>query len=481
MALPGHTVTIGERVAAGVAAPSTANGFMVGVAERGSVTEPILCTSLTDAEAKIGGRVATYPYLWDALDVAFREGASAVYVGRADPEGNKTSAETLVDSESKKVLDVEANSPGEWGDELKVKVAASGEVFTLTVELEEVVVETSPELGTLQEAVEWAQTASSYITLALNGESAKNPKTQSVELKGGEDDFEAKTADVEAALELFAHDLGPGQVASPGITTEAVREAVLAHARDNNRRALLDDEDTSEASTLSANAVALRSVEGNAARYGTCLAPWAKVPGLSANTYRTVPCSAVQMGLIARAESEGATPNQAAAGKRGRARYATDLTQSFTDEDLETLNDGAVTAARVISGVVTTYGDRTIVNPTTEPNWASFAASRLVMGVAALADEVLSDYDFEQIDGRRLVFKKLEGDLAGRACMPYYLANSLYGQTPEEAFSVNTCPDVNTETTIAANEIKAQIAIRVSPLGEVLTVEIVKVPTTESV
>jgi hypothetical protein len=102
------------------------------------------------------------------------------------------------------------------------------------------------------------------------------------------------------------------------------------------------------------------------------------------------------------------------------------------------------------------------------------------MGVAALASEVLESYDFEQIDGHGYVFKKLQGDLSGAACMPFYLDNALYGTTPAEAFFVNTGPDVNTPTSIEAEEIKAQIGIRVSSTASFLEVEVVKVPIGES-
>ena len=428
---------------------------------------------------KLGGRVTGKPFLYDALDVAFREGASHIYVSRINPSALKYAEKDLEDAGAKKVLTVKSKSPGAWGNTLKIKVTTTAEKTVIVIEEGSTIVETTPTFESLAEAVGWANANSLYVTLALK-EAGAMPKTQTVTLASGADGYTATTPEIEAAIEKFGADLGPGQIAAPGFVGEPEHEALLKHCAATNRRALMDATDTAEAATIVGEATALRDAPSKAYRYGCLLAPWATVPGLTLGTYRTVPYSAVQMGLIARAEAEGATANQAAAGKRGRSKYALALTQTYSNANRESLNNAGVTAAVVINGIVTTYGDRTVTNPANDGNWASFAASRLVMGVAALAEDVVSEYVFEQIDGRGSIFKQLEGDLSGMACMPFYLANSLYGTTPAEAFNVSAGPDVNTPTSIAKGEIKAQIAVRTSPVGEMLSVEIVKVPTTES-
>lgn len=479
MTTPGHTVTIGERAASPLAAASTANGFLVGVAQKGSIDGPIKAISLADAVDKIGARVTANPYLYDALDCAFREGATTVYIGRAVGAESDTSEATLVDAVEADALKVLAASPGSWGDELKVTVALSGGNMTITVKYEGTTVETSPALDTRAEVVEWAK-SSSYIEIEdiYEGEGVGDAKSQTVELEGGKDDVAGvSTPQIEDALDLFSNDLGPGQVAAPGFTTEAIHKALLTHAAATNRRALLDDPVETTAAELVSHATALR---GSTAKFGALFGSWAVVPGVSLGTTRKVPYSGIQMGLIARAEGEGNNPNRAAAGKLGESRYATDLVTKFTDAQRGELDEAGVIASILRRGIVVTYGNVTLVNQTTEPNWQSFSASRLVMGVAAKAGEVLESYDFAQIDGHGYVFGDLQGDIAGVACMPYYLDNALYGQTPDEAFAVNTGPDVNTPTSIEEEKLKAQIAIRVSSSASVLEVEVVKVPISES-
>lgn len=474
---PGHVVSIGDRAASPIAAASTSNGFLVGVCEKGPTGEPIKAISLADAIDSIGERLSTNPYLYDALDCAFREGASVVYIARAVGAESATASKAAVDAGGKTAFTVKAKSPGAWGNDIDVAITLSGGSVTLVVKEGSTTLESSPALATSAEVVEWAK-SSTYVTVVIGEEAATDAKTQTLELEGGKDDIAGvSTTQIETALNVLTKDLGPGQVAAPGFTTEAIHKALLSHAASNNRRALLDDPVESTAAELVSHATALR---GPNARYGCLLGSWVVIPGLSLGTTRKAPYSGVQMGLIARSEAEGNNPNRAAAGPRGKSKYATGLVTTFTDTQRGELDDAGVIASILVRGVVTTYGNVTLVNQTTEPNWKSFSASRLVMGVAAKASEVLESYDFEQIDGHGYVFKKLQGDLSGAACMPFYLDNALYGTTPDEAFFVNTGPDVNTPTSIAAEEIKAQIGIRVSPTASFLEVEVVKIPTTEA-
>jgi hypothetical protein len=474
---PGHVVTIGDRASSPLAAASTSNGFLVGVCEKGPTDRPIKAISLADAVDSIGERVATNPYLYDAVDCAFREGASVVYIGRAVGAESATATHTAVDAGGKISYHVNAKSPGAWGNNIEVAITLTAGSVVLVVKLNGTTVETSPSLGTNAEVIEWGK-SSEFVTITAGEAEALDAKTQAVKLENGKDDIAGVgTGQIEAALNVLTADLGPGQVAAPGFTSEAIHKALLVHCSANNRRGLLDDPIESTSGELVGHATALR---GPNARFGCLLGSWAYVPGVSLGTERKVPYSGIQMGLIARAEAEGNNPNRAAAGPRGKSRYATGLVKLFTDAQRGELDAAGVIASILVRGIVTTYGNVTLVNQTTEPNWKSFSASRLVMAVAAKAGQILESYDFEQIDGHGYVFKQLQGDLSGGACMPFYLENALYGTDPAEAFFVNTGPDVNTPTSISNEEIKAQIGLRVSPTASFLEVEVVKVPTTES-
>jgi phage tail sheath protein FI len=488
--LPGHSITIGERPPATIADSDTAAWFVAGFTERGSYTQPILVRSLAQAVEKAGDRL-TYGPLYDALDTYFREGGSIAYIGRVVGPNPVLATHTFNDSTPAAAIRVDAVSVGSWGNNITVAISTGsvGGTFVITVAYNDTNVEVSPDLADGAAAQAWAAANSKYIVVTdLPGGVPAN--IAATALTGGTDDHtNATDATWLAALNLFTDDYGPGQVSAPGRTTTQGYTDLLNHATKHNRRAVLDGADTSTVSTLTTAASGLRSLTapdqaGNstsASRYGALYAPWAVVPGISPGTTRTVPYSAVQAGLIARAESEGHNPNEAAAGPLGRARYATGLSQpAWTDSQRETLNEGGVNVSRLIGGVPTTYGDRTLVNPLTDALWKSFANSREVMAAAADCSSVMAEFDFAQLDGRGFKIAELGGELRGTALLPHYLRGALYGNSPDEAFTVNVGPDVNTPDTISAGELHADVALRVSPNAEKVQTRVVRVSAAES-
>lgn len=478
---PGYTVTIGDTPANNFAAAAASNAFFVGGCERGPLDDVQLVVSLADFVNKCGGRIEGFPTLYDSLDAFFREGGAAAYISREVGSSAAAATKNATDSESKKAIIFTAYNKGAWGNGIKVAITNSSNKLTGTVKLDgETVLSFSEVAGNAALiALVNEQLGDEILKAADGGESAAAAKTQEITLTGGTDALNAVTTEtLETALANHAKDLGPGQVLAPGRTAEAVQKALMAHANTNNRRAIIDTADE-VASEVVADAAALDSEDG--ARFACMVAPWAKIPGLTRNTERTIPYSPILAGQIARAEGLGYSPNEPAAGnKRGSCEYAIGLTRAFTDAELANLNDGGVIAAKLVRGTPTTFGNVTLVDQDDDPDWKSFSASRTIMVAAGKAGEVLENYEFETIDGHGYVFRKLQGDLSNIACMPLYQQNALYGTTPEEAFAVNTGPDVNTPASIAAEEIKAQIALRVSPTGERLEVEIVKVPTTDT-
>jgi uncharacterized small protein (DUF1192 family) len=481
----GEQVTLGERPAARAAAPSTSAGLIAGFTERGATDGYVFCVSPTDAEDKLGGRLTSDPEVFDCIDAAFNEGASAVYVARVTGDNPVAATKDFNDAEedAKVSLKFTARQVGEYGNRIKVQTVTEGGKTKVAVLFDDEVVEGTPEFATQDAAVAWINENSNWIT-AAKGVSAKLPKSQTLALSGGDAKLGAATGkNLVAALGRLVKDLGPGQVSAPNFRDEEGHLALLAHGVLNNRRALLDDEIEADKDELIENATPLSAAPNKGARYGAYMGQWAIIPGLTQSTTRQVPYSGVQMGIIARSEAEGNNPNKPAAGrKRGKARWALGLVNTWTAEEIDELDDAGVTCAILANGVPCTCGDRTLIDTDAEAkDWRSFAASRLVMAVSEETRKVLEGFEFEQIDGKGYVFTELQGEISGRACMPFYKAKALYGELPEEAFAVNTGPAVNTPASIEAEEIKAQVAIRISPKGGMLRAEIVNVPISESV
>lgn len=474
MSRPGVEVTVVDAAPPRSAPVSIDTWFVVGLTESGPDT-PTLLRSFGEYQRKYGGRTG-YQTSYDAMETFFREGGSRAYFQRVFGPAPTKGFITLTDVTPAPTLKVESRSAGAGSTGIKVAVVVSGTDYTIVLtNTAGDVLEESPLLADKQAAIDWSST-SGYVTITSAGPSALDPKVLAATAMsaGTDDSANATDATWEAALAKLSIELGPGQVSAPARTTSAIQRALLQHAYDMNRVALLDTvyAATPSKSALIAQADGLRDDPN--ARYGALFAPWAQVPGVVAGTLRTVPYSAVQAALMARLRQ----PNVPAAGVNGQARYAIGVVGSFNDDDREELNEGGVDIARAMLGGVRTYGYRTLADPITLRHWLGLNNVRLVMEIKAKAYAIAEDFTFSQIDGGGIIFAAFGGQLTGML-VPYHQSGQLYGATASEAFLVDTGNAVNTPETIANGEIRAVIYLKTSPFAELVKVEIVKQQITE--
>lgn len=457
---------------------NTGTWFIAGITEQGRIDEPVEIRNMEQYIAEFGDFVS-YGTLYNALDVFFREGGSIAQVVRIVGADAEAGTIELPDGEKVSLI-ATALTPGAWSNGMKIKVVVDGANFN--VQVQNSGGETLEESGLVADktaAIAWAENSSSYIELTDGGEGSGDPDAGTYTLADGDDDREAiVTADLEAAFELLSTDLGPGQVSLPGYTSTAAHEVVLDHADTHDRVAILDLADTGVAATLIAAVAALRDLDG--AKHGGAFAPWAIVPGLTANTTRTVPWSCIQAGIFARNDSAGLSPNTAGAAARGESRYAIGLSQSaWVDTVREELNEASVNVVKTVIGNIQTYGNRCIVDPEDEPQFALLSNARLHMVITAKGNAIGAKYVFENIDAKKKTFSRLNGEL--RAMLgKYHSEDALYGERAEEAFYVDT-DSVNTPETIQNKEINATIEVRYSPAGERVQINISRALVTEAV
>jgi hypothetical protein len=280
---------------------------------------------------------------------------------------------------------------------------------------------------------------------------------------------------------LFGPDLGPGQVAAPNETPNATTYAALAdHAAANNRVALLDvaNNDTVGAmTTLGGSAVALTNKT-----YAALFGPWVNVPppaGVVGGSARQVQASAVVAGLIARADALG-NPNRAAAGRDFPLQYATSFVRDVTAAERETLLNAGVNQFANRYGILQLYGFQSgeAANVIT-PYW-QFNCARARMWLKARAAEVGENYMFRPLDGRGRLAGALKTDLDA-VCLELYGLDGLYGDTPDDAFSVEVGSSVNTVPTIAQGELHAVVEVRLSLHAKSVIIDLVSVPVTGTV
>lgn len=476
---PGTNIVIRDTPPIRTAPTDTGVWFVVGLADKGSTTAPILIESMSDFVRLLGDR-QSYSILYDAVETFFREGGAKVYVSRVVGPAAASAFVVLNDGSAAATLRVEALNAGAWGNSLNVQVTAgdAGGEFKLVITHDTLgTLETSPSLVDKTAAFAWAAN-SSYIKL-VDQASVNDPAVVAAQsLASGADDRNNITdAHWETALGRFTADYGPGQVSYPGRTTDQAHIDLLEHAAAMNRVAIMDAADTTTKATLLAAVSAARTAN---ARYGGLFAPWIKVPGLTPGTTRTVPPSPFVAGRIA-AQDALTSANEPAAGEAGQAQFAIDITQpAWSDTDRVELNAAGVNVIRLLYGGVRIYGWRSLANPTTESQWLNFGNVRLVMEIANYANIIAEQFLFAQLDGQGKTISQFGGALTA-LLLPYWQEGALYGTSSDQAFVVDVGSSVNTPTSLANGELKAVLGIRPSPFAEMVTIEILKTPITMEV
>ena len=463
---PSHTTTLTDAALNRTPANDAAATFVYGVTERGPADKPYAVTSLDEFLAIFGGRTANSAALYDWVDTYFQTGGSLLYVKRRLGAVPVAATANIFDQSGSTApgdvaLVATARSKGAWANGLNVAVTVNGSNFQLAVthDTDTSVSETSPVLADRAAALAWANDSSDYITLAL-GASNEDPRAGSYSLASGDDDLDTiADSQLEAELATATADYGFGRVAAPGATTEDAHTAILDHCAETFRAARLDFVDSATASDITDDATPLRDLDS--AHTGSGFDQWAVVKGTTPGTTRTVPWSAVQCGMEARNLAAGLPITQPAAGRHGiPGDFVLGLSQEpRSAAELDALSDAGVNAVRVVRGVPRTYDDVTLADPVTRPMWEGMAGATAALYIANQADDILEDAMFSALDAKGVAISDVGGRLSG-LCLEEYGKGNLYGATPEEAFTVDVGPTVNTQTTIANRELHAKLQLK---------------------
>lgn len=478
---PGRIVNLKLSPPSRTAPTDTGVAFMVGIAEKGDPTQPVLIRSMNEYTLYFGARVSN-GLLYDSAETFFREGGSKLYLMRVIGPTPVTATKNLNDGAAAILYNVKAKNPGAWGNSIKVGVVA-GAISGTAIQVQDAagnILEQSPDLVVKADAINWS-VLSNYITITDPLTGAFPPAIVAPAVLTGSatgDETNATETQWLNALNLISSAYGPGQVMMPGRTTDAAHLNLLAHCAvvQNNRVALLDVADSATPSTLQTSAAT--AAAGSNGKYGGMFAPFLTIPGLVPNTVRTIPPSPFVAALMARNDSQN-SPAVPAAGQNGQALFVLGVDFSYTDAQRDALNTSGVNVIRAMLGGVRNYGYRTLANPVTEPNWIQLNQTRLYMTIVALSGNILENHLFKLMDGRGIEFSALAGDLIAML-MPFWNDNSLYGADAASAFNVDTSSTVNTPVTIANGELHAQIALRMSNFAELVILDIIKVPVNQN-
>jgi hypothetical protein len=481
--VPGVNVKTAARSGpASEAAPKEARYFVAGLTERGSTVAPIRVRSAAELELVIGGRV-TYGAVYDDARTYLEEGGSEVYISRVVGPDATVGTLSLLDraTSAAPALAIDAASVGAWSSRLSVQVqdGSNTNTFRVRVYLDGALVETFDNLGSAQQAVETLAARSEFIRARNLGSVAVFPTNLPAvagptALSAGTDDRAAVTATlVGNALARFTSDLGPGAVACPGYTSAQVGVALRDHAKATRRIALTATASGATIQEATAAADALSSADGG--EHVGLFYPWISVPSGTGTTKLISP-----EGYVAacrnRAHRE-AGPWRAPAGEIATASYVLGVERELTRSEGDQLDEERVSAIRTIAGSTRLYGWRSL--STDEANYALLTGRDMLNLLAGEAEARLEQYVFSTIDGRGHLFRDIEAELVG-LLDPLRALGGLYERLAEDGteldpgYSVDVGPAVNTPTVLQRNEVRANVAARVSPVGQLITVTIVK-------
>lgn len=481
--MPGPGVSVTTAVRSGSAsalrAPSS-RLFIAGLAERGSSTEAVLLRGMADYESLFGARVS-YGSLYDQLKTYFAEGGVEAYATRVVGPAATLGTLTLQDRAGVPVntLRVDAANPGAWSSRITVQVmdGSIADTFRIIVRLDGDIVEDRTNLAS-PTAAQVAFAASSYVRVTNLGSATVGPDNNPAVLAatalsaGADDRASVTTTHYVTALERFVPGLGDGAVALPGLG-DAVHAGLVAHAKGHRRVALLSGDIDDTISELQTKAAAVI----DDAEYAGLFAPWINVSD-EAGGFRQIGPEGYVAAARARAH-EQVGPWRAPAGAIATSNGILGLAVSYTEDEFDTLDASRVSVIRLIANTVRLYNWRSL--SADEENFKFLSARDMLNRLVVEGEDALEEFVFAPIDAKGQLLSSINASLVGiaeskrQAGGLFENVNPATGQLIDPGYSVDTGPSINSAASLANNEVKARLAVRVAPTGALVSLTIVKV------
>ncbi|AKL88310.1 putative structural protein [Gordonia phage GMA6] len=476
--MPGVNVT--TSVKNGPSTPlrsASGQAFFSGLAERGPSDAAILIRGLADYESVFGKRPA-YGYLYDTVKTFFDEGGEQAYVTRVvGPDATKGTI-VLVDRATPtpaNTLTFDAASAGAWSGDLKIAVedGSIADSVKVTVLLRGEPVEVQNNLRTPAQIAQRFST-SVFVDVTNMGSTSVGvlalPAVGVYTVTAGDDKRSVvQSENYIASLENFTEGLGDGAVAIPGVGP-SVHDGLVAHAKKNRRIALLSHNDGATKTEL---AQTVTAVDDDSAGL---FAPWIQVND-GAGGIRNSPPEGFVAACRARAhDTVGAW--RAPAGGIAIARNVLGVATEYTKQETESLDAARVSVIRRVSQSLRLYGWRSLSSD--EQNYGFLSARDVLNRLVVESEKRLEDYVFAPIDSKNQLLSAINAELVG-IVEPMRQAGGLYeqidanGQQIDPGYMIETGNTVNSAQSLANNEVRARLSVRLSPTGALVSLDIVKV------
>lgn len=478
--MPGIVVTTSVRTGpTNTQTAATATMFVVGVTERGPDGTSHLITSISDFQDIFGGYVSD-GWTYQTVETFFEEGGARAYVSRVVDDSAVEADFDLLDAypSGSVCATLVASGTGTWANSggLTVEVTnPSVSTFKVLIRLNGTLVfssQTHTSVANFVEEVNNSSTAALYLTASAGASTSIPAVKAATTFAGGTNGSTLVDADVIAALDTFTSNLGPGSVCAPGFTAQAVRNALLDHAEENNRIALMAfDKEDSVAEALAA--VTDYSSLSNA-HFGAFFYPWVKIPNGTLTS--VIPPEGYVAGKRAQVQNLYGSWSPYA-GERTESDFVSGVYASISKSDADALDEGFVNPIRVINGTIRVYGARSASDDTA--NYRFIIAREVLNQITYEAEQALEALLFLPIDGRRSTFSRVAATLTAimdriRIGGGLYEAFGADGKQIDPGYTVQVNDANNPLTQLATGVIKAKVGARVSSIGDKIEVEITK-------
>jgi hypothetical protein len=457
--------------------------FPIGLAERGPTDKPVQINSMGDYKRWFGDRTS-YGALFDDLTAYFEVGGTQAWVQRVVGAAATTGTLMLNDGAGAPAptIKVDAASEGAWSSGVTVQVENGTNGNTgrkITIRLGGEIVQQADNLSSIA-AIVSAFSGSPYVKMIDQGSVAAGALAlpavlAATALSAGTDDrASVNAARLEAKLPQFKIGLGDGAVAAPGYG-QSMHAALIAHARTHRRIALLDAARGTSASALATLGLAQGATTGS--QHAGLFGPHLIVSDGVGGTRVISPA-----GYVAGARCRGHDlygPWQPAAGAGSLSDYIIGVDQEFDAADAEVLDSGRVSPIRLVGNRVRLYGWRSLSS--NEVDYSSLTVQDTLNRLNTECESRLEPYVFRTVDGRGQLLAEMAGVLIG-VLEPIRAAGGIFervdavsGEALDSGYSVDVSPQINTVESLARNEVRAQIAVRLAPNASLINLTIVKV------
>lgn len=469
--------------------------FTVGITERGPLV-PTLLHSMGEY-ASIFGAWVSYGRMYDDLNTFFAEGGTEACVQRAVGPTPTTGTLNLSDEVAAPStgvsLVVSAAWPGAASANINVEVDAGAQAntFRIVVYYEGQVVESYNNLASPAAAVTAVNAVSNYISLAVGSSTAAPPQNNpvatvagGVALSAGSDDRAGITsATMVNALANFGADYGPGCVGIPDYDASLIGSGVEAHCATFDRIYIGHEP---QGSTVASAKTAIASLLGTTGAEGVGIFSfWVEIPNGSGATRTIPPCGYVAACRTRALKAGGPWKNPA--GEGSIARFLVNVEYAPTQADINSLDLSRISAIRKYSSIsggaggIRLYGWRSLSGD--EVNYYDLTGRDTLNILSWLIGQRLQSFLFQPVDGRGQFFSQLSNAIAA-ILEPWRIAGGLYeahvNNDPSQAlvdpgYSIDTGPDVNTAATLGANQVNANVGVRLSPGADFINIAVTKV------